>query len=86
MSFKVTRPNSNISWRIRSSCAFGCQKADKTPEMSFPITINGTGNYGPCFKPHPQNPDEIQMTTSITDIKEEQDSEGSIQTFYTKGI
>lgn len=85
-SFKITRPSMDFSWRIRASCAFGCKKDDNSEEMSFPLTINGTGHYGPCFKVNPNNPDDIVMTTQIIDIKTEIDSIGEIQTFYTKSV
>lgn len=86
MSFKVTRPSEDFIWRIRAGCPKDCKKADGSPEFSFPAEIRGTGRYGPAFVPHENNPDDIRMITQIVDVKEEQDSEGEIQTFYTKSI
>lgn len=84
---KVTQPNAKKNgvphiWRARARCGFGCKRPDGSPEISFPVTINGLARIGPCYK---NSGDEIIFTTSITNIQDEKDSIGEVTTYYTKG-
>lgn len=90
-SLKVTRPNAkkdgkDIIWRARATCAYGCKKKNGRPDMSFPAKIKGLVHFAGCYKINPSNPEDIIMTTSIDDIKDENDSDGLITTYYTKAI
>lgn len=79
---KVTRPDVNHVWRCRATCAWGCKKANGDPEMSFPEEIHGLARYAGCFIER-EDKQDIIMTTSINDIREDVDSDGPIITYVT---
>jgi len=91
-SLKITRPDAKthdgqpLIWRARATCAYGCTKLSGASDMSFPRTIKGTCHFAGCYKDHPTEQDQIIMTTAIIDIKEEEDSDGKVTTYYTKAI
>lgn len=81
-NIKVTRPDVDHVWRARATCAYGCKKSDGTPEMSFPETIKGLARYAGCFIER-EDKQDIIMTTSINDIREDSDTDGPIITYIT---
>lgn len=81
-NLKITRPDVDHTWRARATCAYGCKKIDGSPEMSFPETIKGLARYAGCFIER-EDKQDIIMTTSINDIREDVDSDGPIVTYIT---
>jgi hypothetical protein len=81
----ATMPDgSPLTWRVRAECAYGCKKADGSPETSFVQEVTGMFHRGGYGIDNPADPDDSAMVTKIVAEREEFIDGESVVTFQTQ--